>query len=557
MKRGLDSMFSKKSFYIVLGLLVFGIVAGAVYAVEYHYADEIFVNIEGVDDPMTLQEAIDEGEIGGVEDGDIEVDDSDKVKKVARTSYATCLLMKDGKVKCTGHNGVGQVGIGTRPSGSTYHFRTVALGDWIEATNIHGMGRSFFIEYEDNSGQTRLMAWGRNSHGGLGVGDTNHKYVPTRVLGGLLNLKQFAVSDNSRNHGKQQHRCALLDDGKVRCWGYNARGQVGDGSTTQRTTPRYVINEDGEHLENVERVFVGGYYTYGYSCALVREDTEDLVPYCWGSNSHGQLGIAQNEHRNYASRIYLPSGLANKNFVNMSLTGQAYPTTCAVVGSEDREERDREVWCWGRNNRGQVGNGETGTNEYKPQNVDVPNARYTRNVFTERDLSCAIVFAGDVYCWGRSSRGSRGDGTCTTNHGYPEQVMYGSGSGYRLRRVTDLQIISGGGGYTSVCALIHPDDHFNGGHVYCWGDNARGQLGRGYSGTSCGSNDVEYARPVLGIDNAVAIYGDKARKNGYEQSYCALLETGDVKCWGYNHHGQIGTGASETHINVPTKPIIN
>ena len=126
------------------------------------------------------------------------------------------------------------------------------------------------------------------------------------------------------------HTCALLANGAVRCWGQNWFGQLGDGTTTNRTTPATVSG-----LSGATAVTAGGYHT----CARLTDGTVR----CWGWNYFGQLGDGTTTRRSTPATV---SGLSGATAV----TAGGYHT-CALLG-------DGTVRCWGWNNYGQLGNGD-------------------------------------------------------------------------------------------------------------------------------------------------------------------------------------------------------
>lgn len=118
----------------------------------------------------------------------------------------------------------------------------------------------------------KVKCWGKNNYGQLGDGTTTDNMTeagPTNGISGIDAKKVVAGDD---------HTCALLKDGTVSCWGRNNKGQLGDGSTTTRTSPVTV-----ENLQNVIDIASGGNTT----CALFSKS----VVKCWGENtSYGKLG---------------------------------------------------------------------------------------------------------------------------------------------------------------------------------------------------------------------------------------------------------------------------
>ena len=183
--------------------------------------------------------------------------------------------------------------------------------------------------------------------------------------------------------------------------------------------------------------------------------------------------------------------------------------SCAVTGSGD-------LFCWGSNDRGQLGFGST-TRQADPSRVS-GDVRF-RSVSAGVSHSCALSTTGEAYCWGANDRGQLGDGSTTAR---PTPVAVAGGRGYRVVRL----------GMSHSCALT------TGGEVYCWGANNVGQLGNGTTTTS--------ARPV----RALAPGRFVALDVGWNHA-CALADDGKVFCWGQNASGQLGDGTTNDHY-APT-----
>ena len=120
-----------------------------------------------------------------------------------------------------------------------------------------------------------VKCWGDNNYGQLGDGSTtNYSSTPVSVSG---------ISTASQVSAGSYHSCVLLDDGTIKCWGVNDYGELGDGSTTDRSTPVQVKGVGGTcTLSNVTQISGGGYH----SCVLLVGSTVE----CWGDNEYGQLG---------------------------------------------------------------------------------------------------------------------------------------------------------------------------------------------------------------------------------------------------------------------------
>ena len=159
----------------------------------------------------------------------------------------------------------------------------LAQGDFItDNTNVIKIGGSNF---HFCAIQSYLHCWGENTNGQLGDGGTTARTTPLGVTDGgeLKNMGDVTAVD-----GGDQHTCAV-ESGKLFCWGKNASGQLGDGSTTSSTTPVAVAaSEDGAFLNdgNVTAVSANGGGGYGHTCAI-----ESGSVFCWGSTMDDRLGL--------------------------------------------------------------------------------------------------------------------------------------------------------------------------------------------------------------------------------------------------------------------------
>ncbi len=183
--------------------------------------------------------------------------------------------------------------------------------------------------------------------------------------------------------------------------------------------------------------------------------------------------------------------------------------TCVNVAGQAR--------CWGRNSRGQVGDGTT---IHRLTPVSVSGLADVTALSAAENHACGIRQNGDLYCWGMNMNNHLGDGT-TTDRYTPVQISIGGPA------------VSIGTGYSFGCAVLA-----NSGAVKCWGMNVYGQVG---DGTNVGKSTPT---DVSGLSS-----GASKVSLGFLHS-CALTGSGGVKCWGGNTDGQLGNGTT-SHSNVP------
>ncbi len=320
-----------------------------------------------------------------------------------------------------------------------------------------------------------VKCWGYGLHGSLGDGTTISKLLPVDVEG--LSSGVRAIDAGSF------FTCALTTAGAVRCWGWNRSGQLGDGTTTERTTSVAVSGLGS----GVAAIATGG----AHACALTGAGGVK----CWGSNQGGQLGDGTTTPRRTPVDVL---GLASG--VTAIAAGGGH--TCALMD-------DGGVKCWGFNFDGRLGDG-TSTSSGVPVSV-LGLTVGVRAISAGQSHVCVLTSRGGVSCWGGNRFGQLGTGT-TTSTGFPIGVPGLTGG---------VSAVSAG--LYHSCAIVDR------GSVRCWGSNRySGQLG---SGTK-----TDHSSPVA----VVGLAGAGAISVGDMHS-CALIGR-EVACWGDNTYGQLGNG---------------
>ena len=407
----------------------------------------------------------------------------DPVIAPSATNYSICALTLNGVVKCSGWISdwylelTGEDGKGTLWSGLDY---MPVVGIQEEVRLIQG-------EQLTHCAVTvagRLYCWGENSGGQLGSGYADRELLPVLIPG----LHQSA----HLSHG-YDHACAAGGGAPSRCWGANIYGELGINSKMQRLMP-------SEPLVGVELTMVksGG----NHACGL---DIEARA-FCWGFNSRGRLGLGE---LTGSTSIPLPVALPGTGLRALDL-GRWHG--CAVRDT-------REVFCWGDNQKFQLG---VSTPTWSGQPLLVaglpPNIS---TVVSGAGFQCAIAEPGDAYCWGENSTGqlrlppSDPVSAPTRIEGLPAPIR---------------TLVAGTG---HACALLADQT------VWCWGDNALGQLGLSSTG------EPRVATQVLPAEHGVT---DISSKNNHT---CVLLKSGKVECWGFNGWGRLGDG-TEINRSAPT-----
>lgn len=546
---------------------------------------------------------------------------------VAATRANTCVLRSNGMVKCWGNNRYGQIGDGSttfRPAPTDV--RTNGGGILVGATGLFAGDGKTCVTLADG----RAVCWGYNQHGELGNGGTDS--TPHPVLVNIDGVTELALG--------QMHSCTLDARGQTRCWGYMLSGMPGLVASGWSVTAWSDFNYTeltpnmphglGGGVERIEVGKLGEKGAWENTCAIMGDSSvkcwgnkncwsnlfdptlvsctmgagaglpQDLPVWavnvtgavdiavggkhacvlrdtgeirCWGKNHRGQFGngtidYGPNEYTNYdptpipgftgRTQITLDSGYAHTcatlggkqvcwglgqsgqlgqgassssslpvavsgSGKAVSLSAGAYHTCQLQAGSVSGTG---EVECWGSNGLGQVGDGSTLTSYNTPHwtfnhsAVAVSAGAYHTCVI---DTSGGVSNHGYVSCWGYNGQGQLGDGG-TASRAYPAGIT-----------LPKAAVSVAAGGYHSCASLVD-------GSVYCWGYNGYGQAG---DPATVGSW-VTVPRQVPGISGAVAV------TTGQYHS-CALLEWGDVFCWGLASDGQLGDTAGPSQSVTPVR----
>lgn len=421
------------------------------------------------------------------------------------TSGQACALMSDGRVACWGSSQAAGFGVG----GNQVLPVWLPIGEpivevWLGSSNGFALAESGL-----------LYAWGDNSFGQLGQGDTTSHLVPV-VVNNLSNVIDLDLSQG-------ESVCALEDidgdgDGQVYCWGNNDSGQLGINSRISSAIPMAVQLSSGGALDNVVSLQMSGSSSGIGQAASVCAVQVGGSLYCWGENKAGQLGLGSS-----GTDILLATLVGGVSSVREvvgtvgSLPGdQGHDYRCALTTSG-------QVYCWGYNASGQV-NGTPSLAVSSPDLVEgIVGAKQVVVVGGNEGSTYVVMGDGSVRAWGDNGFGQLADGSM----------------GSSISGLFDVEEVVAHGyvGQTTVCARTV------GGDVYCWGDNSHGQVGNGQQGGAVATPSLllgveKVSQLSLGGSDVVDTYG------------CLTTIYGESSCWGDNSFGQLASGSTGT-VSIP------
>lgn len=336
------------------------------------------------------------------------------------------------------------------------------------------------------------------------------------------------------------HTCARLEDGSAKCWGHNEYGKLGLGDTLSRGG---AAGEMGANLPGVElgqglvaaSIMAGSHHT----CARL---TSGALK-CWGQNNFGQLGqgdtLDRGDDPHEMGDTLAPINLGAGLTVTGVATGAYH--TCAALS-------DERVKCWGDNDEGTLGLGDTSARGAEPQQmgdalpeVDLGGGVKVRSVVAGSGFTCALTTSDQVKCWGTNADGQLGQGHSAPRGVSPMEMganlpFTDLGAGKTVKAIS--------AGKAHVCVIVSDDT------VKCWGKNGDGQLGLGDT-QSRGVDLGEMGDSLPAVDLGP---GEKAKAIAAGGSHtCAVLLDGRVKCWGNNAFGQLGLEDSNSRGGAPAQ----
>lgn len=343
------------------------------------------------------------------------LDDAVQVSSSSSAEHSVALL-SDGSVYAWGRNDVGSVGDGTTTD-RTVPVPVCAVGQSAPCTVF--LDDAVAVAAGSNSSMALLsdgtvVAWGANGDGQLGDGTTTNRSVPVRVcaVGQSAPCSVFLDDVASIDIGAR-HSVALLDDNTAVAWGFNALGQLGDNTTTSRSVPVAVCDDavcSGQLT--VEAIDAGGFHTLALG--------DDTAVLAWGLNVDGQLGDSTTTSRSTPATVCAVAGCAGPLLGVTQISGGGRSSYAVLT--------DGTMVSWGDNGTGQLGNGTT-TSTNLPvsvcavgQTAPCANPLMGVNEIAGGGFHALARIDDTLVAWGENTLGGQlGDGT-TTSRSVPVRV---------------------------------------------------------------------------------------------------------------------------------------
>ena len=493
------------------------------------------------------------------------------VTKLFVGNYANhmCAMMDNGLVKCWGRNTFGQLGYGTTLAGDTTNRGQDAgsIGDNLGYINIGSKTVSKMALGENHTCMLttadEVYCWGYNGYGQLGLNHANNVGTGANQMGNMLNPVNLGGQTPVDIVAGQNHTCALMNTGAVRCWGLNTSGQLGIGNIA---SPRDRVGNAANEMTTLAiNVDLGTNIraseitsTVTSVCARLIDDnvgnplTNSIK--CWGDGANGRTGHNDQVDTGTASGNIgdnlgitdLGSGVTAKKIQ----AGSAH--VCVITNTDTLK-------CFGANTGGALGQATGAANHRgdaaNEMGINLPTSDI--GAFTVLDISmgdassCAKLSNNQWKCWGKNTTFQLGNLDPTGNDIGDAAAEYGNVIPFMDAGLPTRTIAQS---YSTRDVICHLRDD---GTVVCFGSN---NYGRMLVGTMANTGDD----PDEMGQNMASVFlgtGRTAKDVTMGQFHtCVILDTNQVKCWGRNTNGRLGL-EDTVHRNkladLNTLPLVN
>ncbi len=381
------------------------------------------------------------------------LDDGEYFATVSLGEYHSAALTSEGKVLVWGQNNYGQLGY-------SQYSNVVIKPDEITSLLSLSSGETV-ISLTSGSYNTsvvtstnRILVWGRNDNGQVGKGTTTNVYSPTDITGQFNLAVEETITQVSLGG---YHSAVLTSNGRIFTWGDNSNGQLGDGTTTDKSVPTDITSQFTSLLnleETITSISLGEYH----SAVL----TSAGRVFTWGGNNSGQLGNSTYVNSNTPIDITSQFSLAlEESIIEVSL-GDDHSGILTSNGN---------VYTWGSGASGQLGNNTIAFALNTPVNITskfwyLSSGEIITSIAFKGDSSTATSSGGDIYAWGENNHYQLGIGT-TDDKNIPQLISTQFSS-----------LLASGETITNIFpGKFHSSAVSSSGTLFLWGLNSSGQVG--------------------------------------------------------------------------------
>ena len=381
----------------------------------------------------------------------------------------------------------------TMPSQATTLYAKWTINQYALGSIVGGDSHSLSVTL---AGQ--LYAWGNNNNNELGDGTTTVRRTPT-----LISFTGLQLGETIRKvSAGQLHSLAVTTNGRVYAWGHGSSGQLGNGSTSNRTSPTLISFPGILSGETIQTVIAGQLHSLAVT-------TNGRV-YAWGNGSSGQLGNGSTSNSSTPSLVNFTGLLSGETIQQVS--GGAYHSISVTTSGR--------IYAWGYNGNGELGDGTT-INRSSPKLISLTglqDGETVQMVVAGSYHSLALTTNNRIYTWGANGYGQLGSGTFL-NRITPTVIAFTG-----LQGGETIQQISAGNFHFLVLTST--------GRLFTWGYNESGQLGNGSASNS--------SSPTL-VNFTGLLSGETLQHVGAGAYHSFVVtSTGRLFAWGFNGSGQLG-----------------
>jgi len=389
----------------------------------------------------------------------------------------------------------------------------------------------------------RIKCWGHNRYGQLGLGDTVDRGATAAQMGPALPAVDLGTGLRATHVCLgDAHVCALLSNKRVKCWGNNLLSQLGLGDSQDRGSA------PGQMGDALLAVDLGGDVDAlacgaNHNCVLMGGRVK-----CWGEGAFQQLGVPRPPNQDTLIGDE-PGEVRAAPFVEFLAPGSPLTAVSVHAGlvSSCARLSDGSLRCWGENRDGILGVGDmlSRGNDSSGMGGNLPpvmlgTASQVVDVSIGDFHACALLLGGVVKCWGGNTHGELGLGDLSFRGNTFETI------GDNLPNVPLGGLVAGISASGFRACALRTD-----GKVVCWGPNEAGELGVGdmLSRAEQPAGQTVWPPALLEVDSSNELRAKQVAAGRFHT--CVLFESGGIKCWGRGTAGALGLGDTQNRGTAP------